>query len=165
MTTTTRRFGHRLLRDIGAPVEGTIVGAAAVTIAGTHAHSATRVVIAWAVVTIVYWLTHIYLHALRDQLSLEAAPLHRRLADNAGLQIGVLVGGVPVILAYLAAVAVGADLDTAVYVALGWTIIQLGATVFIASYAARLSTRRALQESLIASLLGFLLMAAKVFLH
>lgn len=165
MTTTTRRFGHRLLRDIGAPVEGTIVGAAAVTIGGAHASSAARVTVAWAVVIVVYWLTHVYLHALRDQLSRQAAPLHRRLADNAGLQIGVLVGGVPVILAYLAAVAVGLSLSEAVYVSIGWTIVQLGATVFIASRAARLSTRRAFHESLMASLLGFLLLGAKVFLH
>lgn len=165
MHTTTRRLGHRLLRDIGAPIEGTIVGAAAVTIAGTHAHSAGRVTVAWAVVIAVYWLTHVYLHALRDQLNHQAAPLHRRLADHAGLQIGVLLGGVPVILAYLVAVACGASLSNAVYVSLGWTILQLGATVFVASRAARLSTRRALHESFVACLLGFFLLAAKILLH
>lgn len=51
------------------------------------------------------------------------------------------------------------------YVSLAWTIFQLGGTVFVASRAARLSTGRAVHESLVASLLGFTLLASKILLH
>lgn len=159
------RLRSLLVRDIGAPVEGTIVSAAVVTVVGVHAERPLRVVVAWALVLVVYWLTHVYLHALKDQLRRSADPLHQRLATHAGMQAGVLVGGVPVILAFLAALACGAEQGTAVWVALVWTIAQLGGTVFAASRAARLSTARAFAESLVACMLGLALVLAKILLH
>lgn len=159
------RFKALLVRDIGAPIEGTIVSAAVVTVVGAHADRSLKVVLAWAAVLVVYWLTHVYLHALKDQLRRSADPLHRRLADHAGLQAGVLVGGVPVISSFLIALALGADQGTATWVALVWTIVQLSGTVFGASRAANLSTGRALVESAVASMLGLALVLAKILLH
>lgn len=159
------RLERMLLRDIGAPVEGIIVSAAVVTVIGAHTDRAARVLMAWAVVLVIYWLTHVYLHSLKDQLHRQAAPLHHRLADNAALQAGVLVGGVPVMASFLISHACGVAHSTAVWITLGWTIVQLGGTVFLASRAARLSTRRAIGESLMACLLGLALVVAKALLH
>lgn len=154
-----------LVDDIGAPVEGTIVSAATVTVAGAHAEHTSGVFLAWAVVLVVYWLTHVYLHALREQLRGQADPLHRRLARHVGLQAGVLLGGVPVIVAYLLAVVVGLSDGPAIYVCLIWTILQLGIGVLLASLSAGLSTGRAAAEALMAGLLGLFLVAAKALLH
>lgn len=159
------RFKALLVRDIGAPVEGTIVSAAVVTVAGSHTDRPLPVVLAWGAVLLVYWLTHVYLHALKDQLRRSADPLHRRLADHAGLQAGVLVGGVPVIVAFLIPLMLGSEQSDALWVALAWTVVQLGGTVYVASWAAHLGIVRALAESAVASMLGLALVVAKILLH
>ncbi|MBA4607649.1 hypothetical protein H1W00_04090 [Aeromicrobium sp. Marseille-Q0843] len=164
-TASSSRMRTLLVDDIGAPIEGTIVSAATVTVAGAHAEHTSGVFLAWAVVLVVYWLTHVYLHALRDQLRRQADPLHRRLARHVGLQAGVLLGGVPVIVAYLLAVALGASGSTAIYLCLIWTILQLGVGVLLASLSAGLSVRRASVEAFMAGLLGLFLVAAKALLH
>lgn len=159
------RLGRLFIRDIGAPVEGTIVTAAVLAVTAAHADAPGRVVIACAVVLGIYWLSHVYLHALRDQYDHSADHLHVRLGRHAGRQVGVLAGGVPAVLAFLIGIWMGLDLSAAAYAALGWTVVQLGAIVFATSRVARLSRRRALVESFVASLFGVTLIVAKVLLH
>lgn len=159
------RLGRLFVRDIGAPVEGTIVTAAVLAVTAAHAHEPARVVIACVIVLGIYWLSHVYLHALRDQYNHTADHLHVRLGRHAGRQIGVLLGGVPAVLAFVIGIWLGLDLSAAAYTALGWTVVQLGAIVFTTSRVARLSRRRALGESLVASLFGVVLIVAKVLLH
>ncbi|MGN0065225.1 MAG: hypothetical protein ACI379_13385 [Nocardioides sp.] len=159
------RAGRLFLRDIGGPVEGTIVTAAVLAVVASHSERAVRVVIACAVVLVVYWLMHVYLHALREQYDRAADHLHVRLARHAGLQIGVLAGGVPALVVFLCAHWSGLDLTGAAYLALSWTVVQLGAIVYVTSRAARLRRGRAFAESLVASLIGVLLVVAKATLH
>jgi len=123
------------------------------------------VAVACVVVLAVYWLTHVYLHALREQYDRAADRLHVRLARHVGLQVGVLAGGVPAVAVLLVASWAGADMTSAAYLALAWTTLQLVLIVFVTSRAAGLPLRRALAESAVAGLIGALLAGAKSLLH
>jgi hypothetical protein len=159
------RWGRLLLRDIGAPVEGTIVTAAVLAVVAAHTTQASRVVAACSMVLGVYWLMHVYLHALREQYDRAADHLHVRLARHATLQLGVLAGGLPALAVFLLGVGFGLDLTQAAYAGLTWTVLQLGAIVYIASRAAQLTRSRALTDSVTAGMIGVLLIGAKVLLH
>lgn len=123
-----------------------------------------QVVGIWAFVIGTYWLAHVYVHAAESQFGGDGRHLVRRSTRAAKDQVGVLEGGLPAMVVFVAA-SLGFDELNAEKLALYFTVLLLALFGFVGSRHAGRSVRASLGEALGASLLGLLMVLAKSLLH
>lgn len=144
---------------------GAIICGAVMSATANHAPSTARVVVAAVFVLAVYWMADVYVRAFADQFHHGRSPLPRRLASAARHESRVLLGGVPALVVAAVASLLGADTPLAVDLALWATVVELGAVGYLAARHVGTSPRTAFGESLVAALLGVVMVLAKTFLH
>jgi hypothetical protein len=145
---------------------GAVVSGAALGALSAHADDATRVAIATTVVLVVYWLAHVYIHALTQQLrDQDTRHLWHRVATSTTDEINVLIGGVPALVVYVGVVALGGEQVVAGYVALSALIVLLGTVSFVGARQVGLPVSAACIEAAGAASLGVLIMVMKALLH
>ena len=88
---------------------GAIIAATALATASLHDSGATRVAITAGVVLAIYWLADLYVHAISVRFDGDARGLLHRLGTAATHKASVLKGGLPAIVVYVSAHAVGLE--------------------------------------------------------
>jgi hypothetical protein len=152
-------------RDHGGLLYGAVVSGATLGAVSAHADATTRVAVSTLVVLVVYWLAHVYVDVLADQLQGDTRMLPSRYAASLTTEVAVLVGGLPTVAVYCLAAATGVDPSTAGYIALTFLICLLFTVGFIGARRAGLSGGMVLVEALAAGCFGVLIMAMKALLH
>ena len=141
-----------------------ITGAVMSATAGGDA-TAGRIIGATAFVLGVYWLADIYVRAFAQQFREGRQPLGQRIVAAASHEAGVLLGGVPALVAFVIATAAGASPGLAADVALWLTVVLLGSIAYLAARYAGSTVRDAVVEAALAAALGILMIVSKSLLH
>ena len=144
---------------------GAIVSAAVLATVSAHAEGSEFVALATAMVLVVYWMAHVYIHALSRQFDGDTRHFLLRLRTASAHETSVLKGGVPAILVYLGAYAAGLDIGSAAALAVYFTVVLLAAVGYLGAHQAGLRGRAALLEVAGAASFGVLIVAAKALLH
>ena len=155
-----------LLRfDPAGLLYGAVVSAATLgVLAGSH--ESTRVAVATLGVLLVYWSAHVYIHSFSKQLKgLQPGLFVQRTAESAREEVGVLVGGLPALVLYVALVAAGVEPPTAGYISLFFVVALLFTVGYLGALRAGLSHRIALVEAAGAGSFGVVIVVMKALLH
>ena len=143
---------------------GAIVSAAVLATA-THAEGSQRVAVVTAVVLLIYWCGHVYINALSRQFEGDRAQFLVRLRASSRHEIGVLQGGLPAIVVYMVAVAVGAETGTAAAVGVYFSVLMLAGAGYLGARRAGLGVRAVVLETAGAAAFGVLIVGLKTLLH
>jgi hypothetical protein len=160
-----RAAGWLAHADPAGLLYGAIVSAAVLATVSAHAEGSEFVAAATAVVLVVYWMAHVYIHALSRQFDGDTRHFLLRLRTSSGHETSVLKGGVPAILVYLGAYAGGMDIGSAAATAVYFTVVLLAAVGYLGAHQAGLRGRAVLLEVAGAASFGVLIVAAKALLH
>ncbi|MET0839072.1 MAG: hypothetical protein ABWY19_09850 [Marmoricola sp.] len=160
-----RAAGWLARADPAGLLYGAIVSAAVLATVSAHAEGSEFVALATAMVLVVYWMAHVYIHALSRQFDGDARHFLLRLRTSSGHETSVLKGGVPAILVYLGAYAAGLDIGSAAAMAVYFTVVLLAAVGYLGAHQAGLRGRAVLLEVGGAASFGVLIVAAKALLH
>lgn len=144
---------------------GAIVAATALAIAGTHLQAPHFVVLAILGSLTIYWLSHVYVHTVADHVADPGASLRHVVGASFRNETPLLLGGLPTAAVYLAAILLSAEMDTAAFVALWFTVAMLGATGFAAGRRAGATGWRLAAESLVAAGFGVIAVGLKIAIH
>jgi hypothetical protein len=144
---------------------GAIVSAAVLATVSAHAEGSEFVALATAVVLVVYWMAHVYIDALSRQFDGDGRHFLHRLRTASTHETSVLKGGLPAIVVYLGADAVGLDIASAAAAAVYFSVVLLAAVGYLGAHQAGLRGRAVLLEVAGAASFGVLIVAAKALLH
>src|SRR4051794_30386292 len=161
-TRTSKRLASA---DPAGLLYGAIVSAAVLATVSAHAEGAVFVGAATTLVLVVYWLAHVYVHALAQQFYGDTGHILLRLRSSAAHETSVLKGGVPAVLVYTLTHLLGAETSTAATAAVYFSVILLGAVGCLGALQAGLKGRALLLEVAGAGSFGVLIVAAKTLLH
>ncbi|WP_019144593.1 hypothetical protein [Aeromicrobium massiliense] len=153
-------------RDPGNVLYGAVVTAgvlAAVSAEISHVH---RVALGVGASLLAYWLAHVYTATQAMLFDGHRGSLPRRFGSAAGEEAGILVGGVPAVVVYLA----GHDLvelsaSDAAFCALWFSVGFLFLIGYLGAHRAGIRGWWLLVESIGAASLGVLAVAVKFLLH
>ena len=170
--------------DVGGLLYGAVVCGGALAAISAHSDETPRVALATFLVVVVYWLSHVYVHVLSERLAgtrteeetrervpgrsapdAEGPPAPRSLSRDFTLETGVLKGGLPALVVYIAASALGAEPSTAGFIALGALTLMLLVVGYLGAFRAGLRGTAAALEASGAGLFGLLMVGLKAFLH
>lgn len=144
---------------------GAIIAATALASASLHDDGPTRVAVIALGVVVIYWMADLYVHALSVRFDGDTRGLVHRLAAAARHKASVIKGGLPAIVVYVLAHAVGLESTTAAYVALSFSVVLLTIVGYVGARQADTPRRPALIEGMGAGFLGVVIMVAKSLLH
>lgn len=144
---------------------GAIISSTALATASVHDDGPTRVAVTAGGVLVIYWMADVYVHAMSVRFDGDARGLLHRLGSAAAHKASVLKGGLPGILVYVVAHALGAGTTTAAYVALGFSVVLLTVVGYLGARQADTPRRSAALEGMGAGGLGVVIMVAKSLLH
>jgi hypothetical protein len=168
VSVTSRRIAAARRFASGDPAEllyGALVTAAVLATVSAHGEGASYVAVATAIVLAVYWMAHVYTHALSEQFRGDRRHLLKRLRTSSVHEASILLGGLPAIVVYLLATMFGAGPSTAAFVALYFSVGLLIAAGYVGAHAAGLTGRAVVAEAVGAGLFGVLIVIAKSLLH
>jgi hypothetical protein len=172
--------------DVGGLLYGAVVCGGALAAISAHSDETPRVALATFSVVVVYWLSHVYVHVLSERLAgtqaeedrehvpggaggsapeTERRRAPRSLSRDFTLETGVLKGGLPALVVYVAASALGAEPSTAGFIALGALTLLLLVVGYLGAFRAGLRGPAAALEASGAGLFGLLMIGLKAFLH
>lgn len=144
---------------------GAIVAATALAIAGTHLAAPHFVLVAILGSLTIYWLSHVYVHTVAEHVAHPGTPLLHVVGASFRGETPLLLGGLPTAAVYLAASLLGAEMDTATFVALWFTVGLLGVTGYAAGRRAGATGWRLAGESLVAAGFGVVAVGLKIAMH
>jgi len=160
-----RAAGWLAHADPAGLLYGAIVSAAVLATVSAHAEGSEFVALATAMVVVVYWMAHVYIHALSRQFDGDTRHFLLRLRTASAHETSVLKGGLPAILVYLVAYAAGMGIGSAAATAVYFTVVLLAGVGYLGAHQAGLRGRAMLLEVAGAASFGVLIVAAKAFLH
>jgi hypothetical protein len=144
---------------------GAIVSAAVLATVSAHGEKARYVMLVSALVLAVYWMAHVYTHALAEQFAGDQRHILKRLRTSASHESSVLKGGLPAILVYIILVLSGAEADTAAFGSLYFSVALLIVMGYMGAHAAGLTGKAVVAEAAGAGLFGVAIIMAKSLLH
>jgi hypothetical protein len=168
VSVASRRIAAARRIASGDPAEllyGAIVAATVLATVSAHGEGASYVALATGIVVGIYWMAHVYTHALSVQFGGDQRHLLTRLRTSAAHEASILMGGLPAILVYTLAVIAGAGPSRAAFVALYFSVGLLIAAGYVGARAAGLTGRAVVAEAAGAGLFGVLIILAKSLLH
>lgn len=173
--------------DVGGLLYGAVVCGGALSAISAHSDETPRVALSTFLVVVVYWLSHVYVHVLSERLAgtrtedetrervpersgestpdAEGRPSPRSLSHDFTLETGVLKGGLPALVVYVVASALGAEPSTAGFIALSALTVLLFVVGYLGAFRAGLQGKAAVLEASGAGLFGLLMIGLKAFLH
>lgn len=144
---------------------GAIVSAAVVSTSGEHSDKSLDVLLITTSVLVIYWFAHVYIYAVSSQLQGDPRGLAHRLGSSFVHESSVMFGGIPAIVAFMAAALLGASTLTASNVALYVTIAVLLAVGYLSARRVGMTGWRLFAETAGAGVVGVLIVVLKSLLH
>lgn len=151
--------------DTAGLLYGAIVSASVLAAISAHAPASAQVVLATTGVLVIYWLAHVYIAAVSGALGGDRRTFLVRIGHAARHESGVLRGGVPAILVYALAHAVGLDIPDAAAAAVYFSVVLLAVVGHLGAHQAGLRGRALLWETAGAASFGVLIVIGKSLLH
>ena len=158
---------RRLLLRHNAPdlLYGAIVAGSVLAVASVHVESGTHVAVAASVVTIIYWLAHVYVEAVGNRYRDRERTIHARFVDAMRESIEVLFGAVAPIAVFVLARLLTHDVEAAATIALWVTVVMLVAAGAASAYLAGVRGWRLVLEAAVGGSFGVLVILLKYLLH
>jgi hypothetical protein len=151
--------------DAGGLLYGTIVSAVTLSVGAGRGETAAEMIAATASSLIIYWLAHVYTGTMSERGSGSTKPLHCLVRDAAVQQLGIPLGGLPVLLAEVVLSASGVTLWLTVLSGVGVAIVVLAVDGFLVGRRAGASGWKLSAEVGSACVFGGLIALLLVLLH
>jgi hypothetical protein len=159
-------FVGRFLRSKG-PAEllyGALVSAVVLATTSATVESGETVLIATALVSVTYWLAHVYADAVGGRFDDVDHSSHHRLRHALKNNTGVLLGSIPVLAVFFLGRLLGMTIADAAFLALWFTVAMLAAVAALAAHRAGVRGGELIAETLMAGAFGLLVIALKLIL-
>lgn len=144
---------------------GAIVSGSVLALAGGHAGTYDQVAIAAILVSMVYWIAHIYVDAIGGRLFDRTHSMGYRLGASLRGNTAVLIGAAPPIVVFFACRRLGLEEVDAATVAAWSTVALLTAAGCSISFRVGARGWQLLWDSLVAGSFGLLVIALKFLAH
>ena len=156
----------RRLADLhpAAMIHGALVMGATLALMSNKAPAKWSMISA-AGVLVIYWFTHAYTHALGQGIDGDHRRLAVRLIPSARHETPILLGGLPALAACTAAILLGAELSTGMWIGLWFTVVLMAAYGYLAAHQAGVIGWRVGAETVFAAILGLFMVALNTLLH
>jgi hypothetical protein len=170
MNVEQQRFTRvdRFLRHKG-PAEilyGALVSSVVLAATSAGAESGDIVLLATGVVSVTYWLAHVYADAVGGRFEDTEHSSGSRLKHALRNNTGVLLGSIPVLAVFAVGRLVGLDVYHAAFLALWFTVALLASVAALAAHRAGVRGGALVGETVLAAAFGLLVIALKyAFTH
>jgi hypothetical protein len=166
MTAASSSVGARI--TAAAPADllyGAIISASVLATVGAHPDAYDRAVVAAATVLVIYWLAHVYVATQAGVLDGDTRHVLRRIGVAAVGESGILLGGAPALVVYVAGRLAGAGAGTAAEIGVYFSVALLVAVGYLGARRGGMTGRAAVVDAAVAGLFGVFLIAAKSLMH
>lgn len=145
---------------------GALVSSVVLAATSAGAESGDIVILATALVSVTYWLAHVYADAVGGRFDDPEHSAGHRLRHALRNNTGVLLGSFPVLLVFGVGRLAGMDVYRAAFLALWFTVAMLAAVAALAAHRAGVRGRALIGEVVLAAAFGLLVIALKyAFMH
>jgi hypothetical protein len=158
---------HRLIRAHNAPdlLYGAVVAASVLAVSSVHVEVDAHVALAAGIVTVIYWLTHVYVEAIGNRFADGHSSMWRRVVEAMQDSAEVLMGALPPIAIFTLARLVTHDVERAAEIALWSTVVLLVVAGGGAAFLAGVRGWKLVAEAAVAGCFGVLVILLKYLLH
>ncbi len=143
---------------------GALVTSVVLAATSAGADSGEIVLLASALVSVTYWLAHVYADAIGGRLEDTEHSSAHRLRHAVRNNTGVLLGSLPVLAVFAVGRLLGMDLIDATFLALWFTVAMLAAVAAFAAHRAGVRGAPLVGEAVVAGAFGLLVIVLKYVL-
>ncbi|WP_156374242.1 hypothetical protein [Cellulomonas sp. Leaf334] len=143
---------------------GALVSSVVLAATSAGAKSGELVALATAMVSVTYWLAHVYADAIGGRFEDVDHSAHHRLRHALKNNTGVLLGSLPVLVVFIIGRLFGLDVTDAAFLALWFTVAMLAGVAAFAAHRAGVRGAPLLGETALAAGFGLLVIALKLIL-
>jgi hypothetical protein len=168
MNVESQRFSRvdHFLRNRGAAeiLYGALVSSVVLAATSASAETGDIVLLATALVSVTYWLAHVYADAVGGRFEDVEHSSGHRLMHALRNNTGVLLGSLPVLVVFAIGRLVGMGVVNAAFLSLWFTVAMLAAVAALAAHRAGVRGAALIGETALAAGFGLLVIALKYML-
>ena len=164
-TRTGRAKQYVSSRRIDELLYGAVVSGSILAVSSAHAENSDPVLLATALVSVTYWLAHVYVDAVGGRFHDTEHSTGSRLLYALRTNTAVLIGSIPPLLMFFVGKLLGMDVSDAAFLALWFTVALLGSVGAFAAYRAGARSWPPIGETAIAAGFGLIVIGLKIVLH
>lgn len=158
-----RRLGRE--RQMGEFLYGALLSGSVLAVSSASAEDGTPVLFATGLVTVTFWLAHVYVDAVGGRFHDHEHTTGQRLVHALRNNTAVLLGSLPTLVVFAVARLFGRDVGDAAWTALWFTVALLGAAGAFAAYRAGARRWSLIGEIAVAVGFGMVVILLKIMLH
>ena len=143
---------------------GALVSSVVLAATSAGAKTGELVALATAMVSVTYWLAHVYADAIGGRFEDTDHSAHHRLRHALRTNTGVLLGSLPVLVVFIVGRLLGMTVANAAFLALWFTVAMLAAAASFAAFRAGVRGWTLVGETALAAGFGLLVIALKLIL-
>ena len=143
---------------------GALVSSVVLAATSAGAQTGELVALATALVSVTYWLAHVYADAIGGRFEDTDHSTHHRLRHALKNNTGVLLGSLPVLVVFLIGRLIGLDVQDSAFLSLWFTVAMLAAVAAFAAHRAGVRGAALLGETALAAGFGMLVIVLKLIL-
>lgn len=143
---------------------GALVSSVVLAATSAGAKTGELVALATAMVSVTYWLAHVYADAVGGRFEDTDHSTHHRLRHALKNNTGVLLGSLPVLVVFILGRVLGMTVANSAFLALWFTVAMLAGVAAFAAHRAGVRGAALLGETALAAGFGLLVIALKLIL-
>jgi len=143
---------------------GALVSSVVLAATSAGAQTGELVALATALVSVTYWLAHVYADAIGGRFEDTDHSTHHRLRHALKNNTGVLLGSLPVLVVFILGRLIGLDVQDSAFLSLWFTVAMLAAVAAFAAHRAGVRGAALFGETALAAGFGLLVIALKLIL-
>jgi len=143
---------------------GALVSSVVLAATSAGAQTGELVALATAMVSVTYWLAHVYADAIGGRFEDTDHSTHHRLRHALKNNTGVLLGSLPVLVVFIIGRLIGLDVQDSAFLSLWFTVAMLAAVAAFAAHRAGVRGAALLGETALAGAFGLLVILLKLIL-
>ena len=145
-------------------LNGALVSSVVLAATSAGAETGELVVVATALVSVTYWLAHVYADAIGGRFEDTDHSAHHRLRHALKNNTGVLLGSLPVLVVFVVGRLLGLDVQDSAFLSLWFTVAMLAGVAAFAAHRAGVRGAALLGETALAGAFGLLVIGLKLIL-
>ena len=143
---------------------GALVSSVVLAATSAGAKTGELVALATAMVSVTYWLAHVYADAIGGRFEDTDHSTHHRLRHALKNNTGVLLGSAPVLVVFVFGRLIGLDVQDSAFLSLWFTVAMLAGVAAFAAHRAGVRGAALLGETALAGAFGLLVILLKLIL-